>query len=61
MNSEEIAKQIEGALLRYRAGLISLQQAKQELSLLIAALKARELAVLETKLDRLEAILEARR
>ena len=61
MNSEEIAREIEGTLLRYKTNLISIQQARQELSLLTAALKARELAVLEKKLDKLEAVLEARR
>ena len=61
MNSEQIARDIERTLLRYRAGLITIQEARQQLSLLLAALKAREQAVLEEKIDRLEAILEARR
>lgn len=61
MNSEQIARELEATLLRYKAGLISIQQARQQLSLLTAALKAREMAVLEKKLDKLEAVLEARR
>jgi len=61
MNSEQIAKELERTLLRYKAGLISVQDARQELSLLQAALKAREMAVLEKQVDRLEAILQARR
>ena len=60
MNSEQIAKDIERTLLRHRAGLITIQDARQQLSLLQAALKAREMAVLEEKLERLEAILEGR-
>jgi len=60
MDSEQIAIQIERAWLRYSKGLISIGQARQEMSLLMAALKAREQAVLEEKIDRLEAILEGR-
>ena len=60
MDSEQIAIQIERAWLRYSKGLISIEQARQEMSLLMAALKAREQAVLEEKIDRLEAILEGR-
>lgn len=61
MNSEQIANELERTLLRYRAGLIGLTQARQELALLLAALKAREQAVIEAKLDRIEAVLEGRR
>lgn len=60
MDSEQIAVQIERAWLRYSKGLISIEQARQEMSLLMAALKAREQAVLEEKIDRLEAVLEGR-
>jgi uncharacterized small protein (DUF1192 family) len=60
MDSEQIARAMERTLKRYQCSLISLEQAKQELSLLAVALKAREQAVLEEKIDRLEAILEAR-
>ena len=60
MDSEQIARGIERTLLRYQKGLIPLQQARQELYLLQAALKAREQAVLETKIERLEAIMEGR-
>ena len=60
MDSEQIAIQIERAWLKYSKGLISIEQARQEMSLLMAALKAREQAVLEEKIDRLEAILEGR-
>lgn len=61
MNSEEISRQVEKTLLRYRAGLLSLDQARQELALLVVMLKAYETTVLENKLDRIEAVLEGRR
>jgi len=60
MNSEKIAKEIERSLLRYRAGLISLEQSRQELSLLSVMLKAYETSVLEEKLDKIQAVLENR-
>lgn len=60
MDSEAIAKELERTLIRYRAGLIDLDRAKQEQALLMAALKAREQAILEEKLARIEAVLELR-
>jgi hypothetical protein len=60
MDSDQIARELERTLLRYKAGLIDLERAKQEQSLLMAALKAREQAVLEQKISRLEAVLELR-
>lgn len=60
MDSEGIAKELERTLIRYRAGLIDLDRARQEQSLLMAALKAREQAILEEKLARIEAALELR-
>lgn len=61
MRSEEIARETEKVLLRYRAGLISLEQARQELAFMVVMLKAYETTVLEEKLDRIEAVLEGRR
>lgn len=60
MDSEEIARELERTWLRYQKGLISIEQARQEQSLLLSTLKAREQAVLERKLESLEAILERR-
>ena len=60
MDSKQIARELEKTLKRYQKGLIPLPQARQEMSLLQAALRAREQAVLEEKLERLEAILEGR-
>ena len=54
------SKEIERSLLRYRAGLISLEQSRQELSLLSVMLKAYETSVLEEKLDKIQAVLENR-
>lgn len=61
LDSEAIARALEQALQRYKAGLITIEQARQELSLLMAALKAEEQTVLEVKLERLEAVIEQRR
>lgn len=61
MRSEGIAKEIQRTLLRYRTGLISLDQSRQELALLVVMLKAYETTVIEDKLDKIEAVLEGRR
>lgn len=61
MSGDQIAKEVERSLLRYRAGLISLEQSRQELSLLVVMLKAYETTVLEEKLDKIQAVLEQRR
>jgi len=61
MQAERIAKEMERTLRRYRAGLINLEQSRQELSLLLSMLKAYETAVLEAKLDKIQAVLEGRR
>jgi len=60
MVSQNILKELNKTLVRYRAGLIDLQRCRQELSLLIAMLKAYEDTVMEEKLDRIQAILEER-
>jgi len=56
-----IAKELRKTLLRYRAGLISLEQSRQELALLMTMLKAYETTVIEEKIDRIQAVLEGRR
>ena len=60
MVSQNILKELNKTLVRYRAGLIDLQRCRQELSLLIAMLKAYEDTVMEEKLDRIQAIPEER-
>jgi len=47
-------------LQRYKSGLVDIQQARQEVALLLAILKAEEQAEIEAKLERIEAVLEAR-
>lgn len=61
MNSESIARDMELTLLRYKKGLIPLSQAREELSFGLALLKAHEQAVLEERLERLEAVMEDRK
>lgn len=60
MNSQRIATELELTLLRYKKGLIPLSQAREELSFYVALLKAQEQAVLEERLERLEAVMEDR-
>ncbi len=60
MNGERISREVEKTLLKYRAGLLNLEQTRQELALLVVMLKAYETTVLEEKLDRIEAVLEER-
>ena len=61
MRSQDITKEIEKTLIRYRSGNLSLEQTKTELGLLMVMLKAYDLVVLEQKLDHLEEIMEGRR
>jgi hypothetical protein len=60
VNSGQIARELKKVYERQRAGIISSSHAKEELAILVAMLKAYELAVLEKKYDKLEAILESR-
>jgi len=61
MISQNILKELNKTLVRYRAGLIDLQRCRQELSLLIAMLKAYEDTVMEEKLDRIQSVIEERK
>lgn len=58
--SKTILKELRKTLIRYRAGLISQEQGRQELSMLTAMLQAYQVTVLEEKIDRIEAVLEGR-
>jgi len=60
MVSQNILKELNKTLVRYRAGIIDLQRCRQELSLMLAMLKAYEDTVMEEKIDRIQAILEER-
>ena len=59
--SQQISRDIQATLLRYRAGMISLPQARQELSFQQALLKAYELAEIEARLEMVEASLAERK
>lgn len=61
MRAEDISKEIEKTLLRYRSGQISLEQSRHELDLLTTLLKAYETTSLEEKVDNIQAVLEGRR
>jgi len=61
MISQNILSELNKTLIRYRAGLIDLQRCRQELSLLIAMLKAYEDTAMEEQMDKIQAVLEERR
>jgi hypothetical protein len=60
MDSMSIARELQKTLTRYRAGLISQEQSRQELYILIAMLKAYETTVIEERIEHLEAVMEER-
>ena len=61
LDSKAIADELGSLLRRYKGGLLDVQEAGRELALLMALLKAREQAVMEQRLERLEAVMEQRR
>lgn len=61
LDSEAIAMAMEDLLQRYKSGLVDVKEAREEISLLLAILKAEEQTVIEAKLERVEAILDDRR
>jgi hypothetical protein len=61
LNSSNVAGQLQMVLVRYRAGEITESQAKLEQAVLQSMLKAIEQTELAAKLERLEAVVEARR
>jgi hypothetical protein len=58
VNVEGISREITRTLLRFRAGLISSQQAKDEVAILQGLLKARELVDVQRQLNEIEAALK---
>jgi len=60
LDSRQIGVELEQTLQRYKAGLITVEQARQELALFLAMLKAQEQGELERKLEAILAVLEAR-
>ncbi|MDI9431694.1 MAG: helix-turn-helix domain-containing protein [Planctomycetota bacterium] len=61
LNSSDIRKELQGVLVRYRAGEIGEHQAKLEQAVLQSMLKAIEQTELAVKLERLEAAIQSRR
>jgi len=61
LNSGDIAQRLQSVLTRYRAGDIGENQAKLEQTILQTMLKAIEQTELETRLEKLEAVLRSRR
>ena len=61
LDSQAISEELDDLLKRYKAGLLDIQQARQELALLLAILKAEEQGVIEEKLERIGGVLEVRR
>lgn len=61
MDSRMILKELQQTLVRYRAGLISKEQSREELAYLMAMLKAYEMTTLENRVEQLEAVLLDRR
>lgn len=60
MDSRIIFKELQKTLVRYRAGLISKEQSREELAFFLAMLKAYELTTIEDRIDHIEAILKGR-
>ena len=61
MITQNILSELNKTLIRYRAGIIDLQRCRQELSLLVAMMRAYEDTVLEEKLDRIQSVIEERK
>jgi len=61
LDSQAIARELDSLLQRYKAGLLDAEQARDELSLLLAMLRAEEQAILEKKLEAIESVIKARR
>ncbi len=60
LDSQQIGAELAQVLQRYKAGLITVEQARQELALMLAMLKAEEQGDLNRKLESVQSILEAR-
>ena len=61
MDSQDILRELNKVLIRYRTGLISIEQCRQEVSILATMLKAYEDTVMEEKLDRIQMVIGDRR
>ena len=61
MDSQDILRELKKVLIRYRTGRISIEQCRQEVSILATMLKAYEDTILEEKLDRIQSVIEERK
>lgn len=61
MISQNMLNELNKTLIRYRTGIIDLQRCRQELSLLVAMMRAYEDTILEEKLDRIQSVIEERK
>ena len=61
MESQDILRELKKVLIRYRTGLIPIEQCRQEVSILAVMLKAYEDTVMEEKLDRIQMVIGDRR
>ena len=61
MDMKALARELRRILIRYRAGMISLEECRQEQSIILALMKLYEMTVIEDRLDRIEAAMEDRR
>ncbi len=61
MDSQDILMELNKTLIKYRAGLISIEQCRQEVSILATMLKAYEDTVMEEKLNQIQMVIEDRR
>ena len=61
LDSEGVTLELAMVLLKYRKGLLSDTQARQEISLLQAILKAEDQTEIQKKLDKLESLLDRRK
>ena len=61
MESQDILRELNKTLIKYRAGLISIEQCRQEVSILATMLKAYEDTVMEEKLNQIQMVIEDRR
>ena len=60
MDVKALVRELRRVLIRYKAGMISLEECRQEQSLIMAMIRVYELIVIEERLDRLQAVLEDR-
>jgi hypothetical protein len=61
MDMKALTKELRRILIRYRTGMISLEECRQEQSIILSLMRLYEMTVLEERLERLEAVMEDRR